>query len=422
MPDIEEQITGIYSPASSPQRHLRHQASLENVLDVASAAQDPLTSSERTAARQVFYRIVQHFEAIDPFQGMARAEQANAYSHPLLVRYTYEYSFSEDSRDVFLRAFFDSVGLDLAGLVNTRAEIDFDKVTPHFHGFADHLIDNFFLPLKASTAKTPQPSPAYHSAVLRAQGADTGTAHGFIGTPDRLASLRWECLQRDRHRCVVTRSFSNTEYQARFKAHRDNARDDGGALLSEQANARPFAALEVAHIIPHSIMKSASGQAALAVLDMFDKGVAHLVDGVEIDRARNALTLSIDIHRYFGAFEIYFEPVPGVHGAPETAQKNVYRIQSFLPPALNTMYGLPVTRTLFVTESRTIDPPSPRLLAVHRAIAHILHLSGAGDYLDKLLRDMDDSYVRADGGSALGRMVALGLRGWTSHGSAVHYE
>lgn len=63
--------------------------------------------------------------------------------------------------------------------------------------------------------------------------------------------------------------------------------------------------------------------------------------------------------------------------------------------------------------NRNIDPPSPRLLAIHRAVSHILHLSAAGEYMDKILADMEDSLVRADGSAELGRLVQLGLFGWT---------
>lgn len=132
---------------------------------------------------------------------------------------------------------------------------------------------------------------------------------------------------------------------------------------------------------------------------MFDLGVAHTIDGVDIDRPRNALTLTPDLHRSFGGFKVYFEPVPDAY--------NTYWIRSFLPPRASHSLGLPVQRTLFVTDTRTIDPPSPRLLAVHRAIAHILHLSAAGEYIDAILRDLDYSIVRADGSSELGRMVSL---------------
>lgn len=138
---------------------------------------------------------------------------------------------------------------------------------------------------------------------------------------------------------------------------------------------------------------------------MFDYGVAYVIDGMDIDRPSNAISLTATIHPLFGAFDIFFDAVPNT--AP-----NTYRIQSFLEPTFAANIGIPVTRTLFVTDTHTIGPPSPRLLAVHRAIAHILHLSAAGNCIDDVLRDMETNLIRADGTSELGRLVSLRLGGW----------
>ncbi|KAI1181774.1 hypothetical protein F5B17DRAFT_240543 [Nemania serpens] len=101
--------------------------------------------------------------------------------------------------------------------------------------------------LKASTKKTPQPSPAYHSAVERVQG---------IGTPDRLSQLRGACLVHDRHRCVVTRYFDHKEADRRMVQNSDDARDNNGTLLLENTVINE---LEVAYILPHSLMKADVG-------------------------------------------------------------------------------------------------------------------------------------------------------------------
>lgn len=137
---------------------------------------------------------------------------------------------------------------------------------------------------------------------------------------------------------------------------------------------------------------------------MFDHGVGYLLEGVDIDRPRNALTLTTEMHHFFGDFLIYFEPIPD-------AEPHTYRIGTFLRHAL-VGGQVPVTRTLFLTENRTIDPPSPRLLAIHRAIAHILHLSAAGTYIDQILRDMEDAReqgAQTDGSTDLGLMIHLGM-------------
>lgn len=54
------------------------------------------------------------------------------------------------------------------------------------------------------------------------------------------------------------------------------------------------------------------------------------------------------------------------------------------------MYNVLVTRTLFLTEERNINPPLSRLLVIYYAIAHILHLSAAGYYINNILRDADE--------------------------------
>ncbi|EGU89396.1 hypothetical protein FOPG_19007 [Fusarium oxysporum f. sp. conglutinans race 2 54008] len=135
---------------------------------------------------------------------------------------------------------------------------------------------------------------------------------------------------------------------------------------------------------------------------MFDSGVAHLIKGVDVDRPSNALTLTLSQHVSFGDFRVYFEPVGDT---PHT-----YPIGTFLPPGLAE--DVPVTGTLFLTEDRSIDPPSSRFLAVHRAIAHILHLSAAGDYIDDTLNDIDEFGIRSDGSTDLARLMKLRVGDW----------
>ena len=92
-------------------------------------------------------------------------------------------------------------------------------------------------------------------------------------------------------------------------------------------------------------------------------------------------------------------------------QPHTYKIDSTIPPyAKNPMF--PLVRTLYLSNERTIDPPSPRLLGIHYAVSQIMHLSAAGEYIDKILRDFEHVCVRADGSTELGRLVRLGVDGW----------
>ncbi|KAK7427563.1 hypothetical protein QQZ08_005838 [Neonectria magnoliae] len=378
----------------------RHQSSLEGIIDFST--RPPLTPAQCLSASRRFNQLADHFDVSNGSN--------KEYDRVKLVRLTYEYARSEESKGNFLRAFFESAGFSI------EADEDIDlsdadreaKVRDAFVNFAEYLFENFFLPLKSSTKKTPQVSPASHSAVQRAQG---GEGQSFLGTPERISALRGSCLFRDRHRCVISRRFDETEAFKRM----DIARRQGG--VPQDDDGTPFApgdrfgTLDVAHILPHSLTQvnannqlDPSKEAALAILNMFDSGAAFLVEGTEIDRPRNAMTLTHSLHRWFGDFRVFFEPV--------NEQPHTYRIDTFVPPML-LEDQFPIIRTLYLTESRTIDPPSPRLLAIHSAIAHILHLSAAGDYIDRILRDLEEHGVREDGSTELDRFVKLRLDGWS---------
>lgn len=140
---------------------------------------------------------------------------------------------------------------------------------------------------------------------------------------------------------------------------------------------------------------------------MFDNDIAHRINGTDIDRPFNALTLTLNLHRAFGDFEVYFTSIRG--------REHTYEIGTFQRTGFAEV-ALPVVRTLYLTEDRNIEPPSPRLLAVHRAIAHILHLSGAGRYIDHIVRSMDEQEARSDGSTDLGSLVRLRALAWIAGG------
>lgn len=144
---------------------------------------------------------------------------------------------------------------------------------------------------------------------------------------------------------------------------------------------------------------------ATHILDMFDPGVAHLVDGPGIDRAYNAVSLTSTMHGMFGSMRIYFDP---------TEEQHTYVIRAWVEAVGSLVTpNLPLRRTLRIDPNRTIDPPSPRLLAIHRAVGQILHLSDAGNYIDKILRDLEGTRViLEDGSTAVGNYLNARLGGW----------
>ncbi|KAH1348823.1 hypothetical protein KXW65_003965, partial [Aspergillus fumigatus] len=314
-------------------------------------------------------------------------------------------------KDVFLEYFFTYIYTSVIPEEERRTGSCFSQVFAHFRdfsswssknkdtamdtidNFAEYLIDNFFMPLRASSVKTPQPTPVALSANQNAP----------MGTKSRVSRLRQECLKRDHYRCVVSRKFDRAEAKKRLEQN-ENSKDDDGELLRNQRSDQ-FEYLEVAHIIPHSLATvsseeselSESKKAALYILDMFDPDIGPLIAGPEIDSPYNALTLTHNYHRLFGEFEIYFE-----QKGPSTERTYVIDSTEQRPFLRDPLF--PVTRELHLSPELTIDPPASKLLKVHCAIAHILKLSGAGEYIERTLREMTEISVSADGSTDLGRL------------------
>lgn len=88
-----------------------------------------------------------------------------------------------------------------------------------------------------------------------------------------------------------------------------------------------------------------------------------------------------------------------------------YKINSVESDFLRDPF-FPVTRTLMLSPNHTIDPPSSRLLGIYRAIAQILKLCGAGEFIGQILRDMEQVTVKVDGSTNLGDIMKLQLDGW----------
>ncbi len=133
---------------------------------------------------------------------------------------------------------------------------------------------------------------------------------------------------------------------------------------------------------------------------MFAPQCLHLCEPFDLDRPRNAITLEKNLHRFFGQLRWYLEPVPGLEHT-YVAKSPLPLIQRVLPP--------PTKHISFAATPTHIDRPHPHLLALHRAATLVLHACGAGEYIEKVLRDRDTGVVRVDGSTHLGALIAIGM-------------
>lgn len=83
----------------------RHRSLLEEIIDF--SVETRLEDGQRARANRQFYQVLDHFHKLEPEP--KRHQRGTTYSRPILIRYTYEYARSQESRD----AFFRSMGLSL---------------------------------------------------------------------------------------------------------------------------------------------------------------------------------------------------------------------------------------------------------------------------------------------------------------------
>ncbi|KIH94010.1 hypothetical protein SPBR_05977 [Sporothrix brasiliensis 5110] len=376
-----------------------HQSSLEGIFDSPHPSVVFHDAASRRHAEELFSSLLDQLE-VDGLGDGHGDGGGHGFRPVVMLRVMHQVSLSQLSKDLFLNYFFASIRVDMA--VGMASTIDIKDVRSRAVEFAQFLNGSFFGPLKAAGKRTPQPTPASFSVPF------LSSEQSLPGSESRVATLRRDCLIRDRHRCVITRQFDENEAFRRTKKHGYDAADDDGVRFADMPETDEFELLEVAHILPHSLMsmandddRSIARRNALAILEMLDTGVPHLFEGASMDRPTNAITLTSGYHSVFGSFRTFFEAMDG--------PLHTYRIQSVLQSRGRRPLQ-PITRTLFLSD--TVDPPLPRLLAVHAAICRILHLSGAGAYWDHIFREAEDEMANADGSTSLGPLVTLRLGGW----------
>lgn len=296
----------------TPTRALRHQRSLEHVLNFTLSSLKP-TREEADEADFLYHQILSDCEAAGLTVGR---DGNNVYLHNLF-RAVVEYCPTKTGRINLIRMILH--GLFLADRI-TPADRSLASILPlarawlqpdHDHQpayrilatIAADFLEGFFVPLTAQASCTP-----HISGILTApSGCDIAPTPG---TPVRLRGLRALCLLRNGHRCVVSGNYD--------KAFHTRARK-----LGELPRGTFGLQTQAAHIIPHALTAVAAVGDALScrksflwqVLKMFVPGLSTMLEGSRIDSPANALILVTDIHDEFGKLRCYLEEVPGCAGS-----------------------------------------------------------------------------------------------------------
>ena len=98
-------------------------------------------------------------------------------------------------------------------------------------------------------------------------------------------------------------------------------------------------------------------------------------------------------------YQFSFDQLSAEHIAiPNQYVVRVYR-RGLIPGAPKN--GTVVRFIDYRNQEDTQDLPNPKYLALHAAISGIIHMSGAAEHIDNILRDMDDIHVLASDGSTM---------------------
>jgi len=154
---------------------------------------------------------------------------------------------------------------------------------------------------------------------------------------------------------------------------------------------------ECAHVVPESTYFDVSttrtstpekkdyAASVLAVLKRFGYDIENL-NGPKVHSLCNVMTMQKDVHDWFDRLEMWFEA---------TNVSNCYLVKT-----VDDDFQHPRKVTFTTPDPATLPVPSPELLALHTACAKVAHLSGAGEYIDKIDRDVEDLGVLSYDGSS----------------------
>ncbi|KAJ5263782.1 hypothetical protein N7478_011387 [Penicillium angulare] len=260
---------------------------------------------------------------------------------------------------------------------------------PRLRQLVQNLRTALVIPLKAKGGKTPAitPSPrqGVEDSIEDLRGLDISPI-----TRSLQRVLGKHCLERDGNRCVITGFHLNHEGAPR--------------------NAR-IAPLEAAHIIPVALgsfdkydPESVTRHRTLwnTFARYFPAVERYCQDSTLINEERNILTLTSTQHREFGEFRLVLE---------ETRVVNQYKVKTFRDTYYEAKQNIPISKTIkFKKHAGEWDLPDPMLIKVHAAIGNFLHMSGGGESIDRILREIDDHDLFAsDGSSNLADLLQVSL-------------
>jgi len=239
------------------------------------------------------------------------------------------------------------------------------------------------------------PAPSTHASRPSFETRKAMIKYMLQQAPQSHKQAKANALVRDGFRCVISGRYDINSAESN--------KELGGEL--KRAGITDMSLTECAHIFPESTNARISGSNAQTDKADYASGVWAVIgrfgskmyldelNGSGIHRLENILTLDPSVHGLFDTLRLWLEHV-------KTGPPNTYKLCSVNPDFhINALWKRTVTFT--TPDPVKLPVPSPWYLDLHAACCRVAHLSGAGECIDKILRDMEDIQVLSqDGASA----------------------
>ncbi|KAH9013272.1 hypothetical protein EDB85DRAFT_1877121 [Lactarius pseudohatsudake] len=207
--------------------------------------------------------------------------------------------------------------------------------------------------------------------------------------PEDQKEAKRQALVRDDFQCIVS-----GEYDSRLVKQNDDLRAAAYRFFPPRVGKT-----QCAHIIPSSTNenildskdKHEHAASFWAILGCFGyTGFPEKMTGKKVHNLDNVMTLGMEIHDSFDQLDMWFE----AKGSP-----NTYTIKATDTVFLAKCKAADCKITLTSADPR-LPLPNPEYLEIHAACCRVAHLSGAGEYMDKVLEDLEDTRVLSQDGSS----------------------
>ncbi|KAG8730210.1 hypothetical protein FRC10_002981 [Ceratobasidium sp. 414] len=285
----------------------------------------------------------------------------------------YQPEGDQDRTAPLLRALLEYSPIDPSDLCNDIAAAATDE---QLKALGCWYRDGVLIPMRASGHRTPWITT--HPSADSPNGAGDHNVAGLEPAARDQANTRASAAERDGHCCVLTGIYSDK--------HPDAKTLD---LFTDPTVA--------AHIIPFFWIggKPKDRPMIWTVVERYAGIKLEELNGKEINKLQNVLTVTEHVHKRFGNLEIWLEAIPN--------RPNSYYLRKARAGLLVRPDGYEIIFT-------TGPLPEPRYLALHAACARVLHVTGMAEGIDKLLEDWEARKVlSADGSSAELLDCALGM-------------